>query len=178
MKAWGLLAGLLLAVGAVTSAVAGGEEPSLEGIIQPDLSGRYVRLADLAYPGEEKPRHPRGVLVLNFMASWCEPCQRELPQLLAVWREYKAKGVRLVLLSNDSLQDKSSLVKLVEKMGIECDVLLDPYRLAAKRFGIEGIPHTLVFSREGQLKSRAEGAKPDFETWLRSALDTALDAKP
>jgi len=92
MKAWGLLAGLLLAAGAVTSAVAGGEEPSLEGIIQPDLSGRYVRLADLAYPGEEKPRHPRGVLVVlhvfiglcalasAFVGSW--PWTVRIPMLL------------------------------------------------------------------------------------------------
>ncbi|OQW96198.1 MAG: hypothetical protein BWK77_05900, partial [Verrucomicrobia bacterium A1] len=99
-------------------------------IVLPNLDGKYIYLSNICYPGEEKLRKPRSVVVLNFMATWCGPCKKELPELLAVCREYRDQGVSLFVVSTDSLSKRADLEKLIADFGVDSEVLLDPYRVA------------------------------------------------
>lgn len=149
---------------------------TLPVVVLPERSGQYIRLQDFAYPGAEKPRKPRSVVVLNFMATWCRPCQKELPWFLETVRGFKDQPVRAFLISRDKLSDRAQLDALCEEQGIDVPVLLDPYGVAANRFGVGSIPRSFVFSPEGRLTLWIEGAVTNYHEQLVSGIRRALGA--
>lgn len=167
----------------VQSAFSEVEQPAglrtLPPIVLPSLTGQYVFLSDLCYEGDPRPRKPRSTVVLNFMASWCGPCKKELPELLAAWREVTNQNVRLYLISVDKLADRDKLEQVLKDYKVDCDVLLDPYMKAAERLGIDGsIPQTIVVSPTGQIAARLKGAENGTrEHFLEAIRQSGLPAQ-
>jgi len=116
-------------------------------------------LSDVVAPHRGKP------LVVNFWATWCEPCREELPSLARAWREEKG-GFDVVLVSADSLRLKDSVVPAVLE-GIESPFRCfiesseDPQRfIDAVDPKWEGeLPHTVVYDREGKPVASAAGRR-------------------
>ena len=142
-------------------------------IVLRNLSNEYVFVSNLCYPGPEDSKKPRSVVVLDFMASDCEPCKKEMPAFLKVTREFKEKGVKAFLVSIDPLSKLEDLKKVVQSLGVDCEVLLDPYKVAATKCGVTRIPRTFVLSRERRVVGDL-GAGVDFEKRLRAALERAI----
>ncbi len=63
-----------------------------------DLGRRVVRLSDLAYPGPERPGHPRHVVLLDFFRSDCPPCRGKLPLVVEMHQRMKARGLATLLI--------------------------------------------------------------------------------
>ena len=152
------------------------------------MDGHYVHLGKLYYPGAEKPREPRSVVVLNFMGLKCAPCRRELPLFLEVVRgavqsetlQKSGVGIRYFVVSTDPLSAKEALRAFLAEQGIDPDheVLLDPYRKAAEKFGVNGIPRTFVISPRGRIAADIAGATADYKTTLRKGIVAALKEDP
>lgn len=170
-------AACLFVVGANSSCGKDAKAASLKNvapaIVLRNLSGEYVFLSNLCYPGKEKPRKPRSVVVLNFMASDCVPCLKELPLFLEVVREYKKKAVKAFLVATDPFSKQEDLKKLIKDLKVDCEVLLDPHKVACKKFGIKGIPQTFVLSPTRQIIATF-GSGDDFEKSLRQAIEKSL----
>ena len=152
------------------------------------LDGQYIHLGKLYYPGADKPREPRSVVVLNFMGLKCAPCRRELPLFLEVVRgavqsetlQKSGVGIRYFVVSTDPLSAKEALRAFLAEQGIDPDheVLLDPYRKAAEKFGVNGIPRTFVISPRGRIAADIAGATADYKTTLRKGIVAALKEDP
>ena len=152
------------------------------------LDGQYIHLAKFYYPGAEKPREPRSVVVLNFMGLKCAPCRKELPLFLEVVRgaaksetiQKSGVGFRYFVISTDPLSTKEALRAFLAEQGIDPDseVLLDPYRKAAEKFGVNGIPRTFVISPRGRIAADIAGATADYKTTLRKGIVAALKEDP
>ena len=152
------------------------------------MDGQYIHLAKFYYPGAEKPREPRSVVVLNFMGLKCAPCRKELPLFLEVVRgaaksetiQQSGVGFRYFVISTDPLSTKEALRAFLVEQGIDPDseVLLDPYRKAAEKFGVNGIPRTLVISPRGRIVADIAGAAADYKTTLRKGIVAALKEDP
>lgn len=138
-------------------------------IVLRNMSGEYIFLSHFCYPGKEKPRKKRSVVVLNFMQSDCAPCRKEIPMFLKVVGEYKGKGVKAFLVSTDDISKRDDLKKMLEYLEVNCEVLLDPYKVACKKLGVVGIPQTFVLSPTSQIVAKF-GLADDFETSLREVL--------
>jgi peroxiredoxin len=92
------------------------------------------------------------VVVVNFWATWCPPCRKELPDLEALHKRFAAKGLVILGITDE----KADVVKpFVARQGMTYPVLLDPDRKAGKRFRVEGIPRTLIYGRTGKLAAQA-----------------------
>ena len=107
-----------------------------------DLKGREWKLSDL-----------RGQVVLvNFWATWCPPCRKEIPDLIALSAQFSDQGLVILGISDESA-DK--VAPFVQQYRVPYPVLLDPGRQVNGLFSVEGIPKSFVYNREGKLAATA-----------------------
>ncbi len=136
----------------------------------PTLQGKPLALADL------KGR----VVLVNFWATWCLPCQWEMPLMEKLYQAYKAQGFVVVAISLD--QEGAAVVKpFVEEKKLTYPVLLDPSLKGARQFGLVGVPGTFLVGRDGFLKGITYGPKewdgPEARALIESLLRAAKDSK-
>jgi peroxiredoxin len=107
-----------------------------------DLNGRPWTLKDLK--GK--------VVMLNFWATWCPPCRKEMPDLESLYKQFASQGLLVLGVSDD---DPDKVREFVQKQGTTYPVLLDPGSRVNHLLHIEGIPKTFVFDREGKIVSQS-----------------------
>jgi thiol-disulfide isomerase/thioredoxin len=107
-----------------------------------DLQGRSWTLQAL---------HGKVVLV-NFWATWCGPCRKEMPDLDAVYKRFKDQGLVLLAISDEEV---AKVKQLLAEKNVSYPILLDPGRKVNDLFHIEGIPKSFVYDREGKLVAQA-----------------------
>ncbi|MGH9701426.1 MAG: TlpA disulfide reductase family protein [Candidatus Acidiferrales bacterium] len=120
-----------------------------------DLDGKDVSLASLK--GK--------VVVVNFWATWCEPCQVEIPEMIEFQQKYASRGFTLLGVAMDD-EGKSVVAPFVQKTQFDVDgkkmtmnypIVLGNDDLASKFGGIIGLPTTVVISRDGKVVKRFIG---------------------
>lgn len=109
-------------------------------------------LADLE--GEEwHLQELRGKVVLvNFWATWCPPCRKEMPDLQALFDKYKGKGLIVLSISDE---EAAKVKPFIQAQNITYPVMLDPGRKVHELFQVEGIPKSFVYDREGNLVAQS-----------------------
>lgn len=98
-----------------------------------------------------KDLHGKVVLV-NFWATWCPPCRKEMPDLETLYQRFKDQGL-VVLAISDEATDKVKPFLAARK--VSYPVLLDPGRKVNRLFHIEGIPKSFVYDRQGKLVAQS-----------------------
>jgi Peroxiredoxin len=107
-----------------------------------DLAGKSWTLRDL-----------RGKVVLvNFWATWCPPCRKEMPDLDGLYKKFKDQG--LVILAIDD-EDIAKIKPFLAERPVSYPILLDPGRKVNELFRVDGIPKNFVFDREGKLVAQS-----------------------
>jgi peroxiredoxin len=107
-----------------------------------DLQGKSWHLRDL-----------RGKVVLvNFWATWCPPCRKEMPDLQALSDKYKDQGLVVLSISDEEMAKVSPFIA---EHKISYPVLLDPGRKVNELFQVEGIPKSFVYDRDGKLVAQS-----------------------
>jgi len=107
-----------------------------------DLQGKSWTLREL-----------RGKVVLvNFWATWCQPCRKEMPDLDALYKRFKDQG--LVILAIDD-EDATKIKPFLTERPVTYPVLLDTGRKVNDLFRIDGIPKSFVYDREGKLVAQS-----------------------
>jgi thiol-disulfide isomerase/thioredoxin len=99
------------------------------------------------------------VLVLNFWATWCGPCRREIPDFIQLQDEYGAGGLQIVGIALD--EQGASIVKpFADKFKINYPVVVDAKSEVAAMYGqMNAIPVTIVVDRTGKIRSRQVGMR-------------------
>jgi cytochrome c biogenesis protein CcmG/thiol:disulfide interchange protein DsbE len=87
-------------------------------------------------------------VVLNFFASWCEPCKREAPALEKVWRDYRSQGV--VVLGIDTNDASNDALQFISAHGVTYPTVGGGGGLTAT-YGLQGLPATYVLNRQGHV---------------------------
>jgi len=107
-----------------------------------DLRGRQWKLKELK--GK--------VVLLNFWATWCPPCRKEMPDLEALGKQFEAQGLIVLSITDD---DPEKVKTYIEKQNITYPVLLDAGSRLNKQFLVHGIPKSFLYDRDGKLVSEA-----------------------
>jgi peroxiredoxin len=107
-----------------------------------DLNGKKWSLREL-----------RGSVVLvNFWATWCPPCRKEMPDLEALYRRFAAKGLVILAISDE---DAGKVQPFIAERRFTYPILLDPGRKVNETMRIEGIPQSYVYDRSGRMVAEA-----------------------
>jgi thiol-disulfide isomerase/thioredoxin len=113
------------------------------------------------------------VVVLNFFATYCVPCRRELPSLVAFHDEYSGRGVQVIGVSADGVGDGSKVRRFVKEAGLNFPVWLGANEADMGRFGLRPtLPDTVIIGRDGKVAGRVEGTFDPVE--LRRQVDALL----
>lgn len=136
--------------------------PHIEAL---DLDGKTWRLADLK---------GRAVL-LNFWASWCEPCRAEMPTLQQLADLYG--DAKLLVLAMNFKEAPPTALRFVQRTGLQLPVLLDRDGAIARACGVKVFPSTLLIAPDGQPRQRVRG-ELDWTGSEAGALVEALFRAP
>jgi len=117
------------------------------------------------------------VVLLDFYATWCEPCRRETPHLVALHEKYGAQGLRIVGLNVGGEDDYGQVPEYKKDFGIEYLLAVPDDELVDQLLGDDGnIPQTFVINRQGQLIRHmvgfSEAREPELERLITSALQS------
>lgn len=132
--------------------------------VNPDLTGEFYFARD--YIG-------KGWVLIDFFATWCAPCQEELPELEALYGKYSGKGLSAFLFSVDAEGDE--VVKpFFRQKPTAMTVLIDKYMVTMKRYGVEGIPVVFLVNPQGKIVVRGDGYDPEAIAEMDRVLSEAL----
>ncbi len=96
------------------------------------------------------------VVLIDFWASWCEPCKKELPALEQLTRDYASKGVAVVLINVDKERENAERMALQLKLN-SSQVLLDPSGATAAAYDLPKMPTSFVVDKKGIVRYVNEG---------------------
>jgi peroxiredoxin len=95
------------------------------------------------------------VVLIDFWASWCGPCRKEMPNVVKAYAKFKNKGFEIFGVSLD--QDKSRWVDAIQKDGITWPQVSDLKQWQSsvvRQYNIQGIPYTVLLDREGKILAK------------------------
>jgi len=164
---------LLLAVIIVTACLscsrtekgtAGGNGDAAPAFILSTLKNEKVSLKD--YRGK--------VVLVEFFASWCPPCQMAAPNITSVYEKYKDRGFVALGVSIDEGQNAAQAVRnFIKDYGITYPVLLDDGS-AGRQYQVISIPTSFIIDRQGKLRNKHIGLGPDFADALSKEIEPLL----
>jgi thiol-disulfide isomerase/thioredoxin len=132
----------------VEAAIAAGEIGSrLPELSIKDLQGRQVSSQEL-----------RGkVLLIDFWATWCEPCKKEMPGYQQLLDRYGPKGFAVIGFKFDTMKDVEDPVRFAKRLGVRYPLAVATEDVRQKFGGIEGLPTTMIYDRQGVLREKIIG---------------------
>jgi peroxiredoxin len=164
----GLAAALLADCGGTSGASSPSSAPAAGSGTAPDfelstLAGGHERLSD---------QLGKKVVLIDFWATFCEPCLLALPNLDALYRKYAARGFVVYGVSIDEQSSASRVRAEVSKLGLSFPILLDQdTRVIALYNPRATAPYSVLVGRDGRVLRRQEG----YTGSDRDALDQAID---
>jgi peroxiredoxin len=183
-----LLAGLLWALPARRPGVDGGHHTAHAPALDPfERAGVSELREGHRTPPLRLPRldggvtaldaHRERLVIVNFWATWCEPCTVEMPTLEALWRQYRERGLMVLAVSVDRGAPRALLEPYVARLGLSFPVLLDADMSAARAWRVSGLPATFVVRPGGEAVGMAVGAREWNSAEMRALLEGLLPAQ-
>ena len=149
--------------------------PSLAEREAAKLSGQQIdlTLTDLSGVQQSLAALKGRIVILNFWATYCIPCLKEMPDLAAIQNEFGALGVQVVGVNTDDLENRKKIVQFVKETKVNFPIWLGGSTDHMRRFGLgEALPGTVVIGRDGQVKKVISGVVDRTE--LRKQIEALL----
>jgi peroxiredoxin len=129
-----------------------------------NLAGKTVRLSD--FKGK--------IVLLDFWATWCAPCQEEIPNFVQLQKQYSGRGFTVLGIALDD--DGAAVVKpLAQKLGVNYPLVLGDTQVAARYGGLQAVPTAFLIGRDGRILKTFIGprSKSEWEQTIQMALSPA-----
>jgi len=160
------------ALGAAAPVAAAGELKPLRASLAAgdfaarDLDGAAVRFA--AFGGK--------VVLLNFWATWCPPCRKEMPAMEALHRAYQDRGLVVLAVSQDRVSSRE-VRAYVEGLALTFPVWHDRDGIVGRQYSIPGVPTSFLIGADGRIAYRVLGEYDWASAEARRAVEALLAAR-
>ncbi len=155
-SAWALL--VALAIPATVLAVAPGRPAPTFAVEGKD--GEKLRLEQF-----------RGkVVLLNFWATWCKPCQAELPRLQALYERFEGEGFVVFAINVDNARTRGKARDMAERLGLRFPIGFDPDQRVPALYDLSRMPSSFVIDREGVVRYAHAGFEAQDEALFEAAI--------
>lgn len=135
-----------------------------------DLAGEKVSLKDVL---------GKGPVVVDFWATWCKPCLKELPYVDRIREKYADRGVQVLAVTIDSPKSQSQVRKYIDTHRYGFTVLLDPEQEVFRKLQGKGsIPYVVVLDAEGFIRYQHTGYRPGDENELERVVAELVGEAP
>lgn len=125
-------------------------------------SGKNIKLSEL-----------RGdVVMLNFWASWCGPCRKEMPLLEKIHKKYKKLGFTLIGVNVE--QDTRAAKRYLKDVKVSFPILFDPKNKTSKLYNVSAMPTTILIDRNGNKRFLHKGYKAGYENAYKKEIKKLL----
>jgi thiol-disulfide isomerase/thioredoxin len=148
------------------SGAAASASPSMIGQAGPDftlesLDGKTVHLSDFAGKG----------VLLNFWATWCQPCKIEMPWFAELQKQYGPQGLQIVGIAMDDASPKE-IGEFAHDLGVNYPVLIGKEEVGNAYGGVQFLPATFYIGRDGKVVDKVFGLKgrSEIEDSIKKAL--------
>lgn len=138
-----------------------------EEVMQP--SGQFKQL-NLAEFNSILKSHAGKVVLVNFFATWCPPCRKEVPELISISNEYKDKNLVIIGISVDE-NGEEAVAPFSKQVGFNYPVFLTTSELNSS-FNIDAVPQIFLYDKTGKLIANLKGYVESKE--LKAMIDKLL----
>lgn len=153
-------------------------EKSLAEKQSAEVTGAQIelKLKDLFGSEQSLAQYKGRIVVLNFWATYCVPCRKEMPDLSAIQNEFAALGVQVIGASTDEAEDRPKVLQFIKDVKINFPVWLGATSADTLRFGVgTALPATVIIDKDGKVYKTISGIvnqtdlKKDVEKLLNDA---------
>ncbi|MFN5047175.1 TlpA family protein disulfide reductase [Roseateles sp.] len=131
-----------------------------------------VALPGFEGPGFELAQARGKVVLLNFWASWCEPCRSEMPALELLAQRYEARGLQVLAVNHR--ETDAALRRFLQQMPVDLPILRDADGAVARAYGVRIFPTSVLIARDGRAAFSVIGeldwTGPQARQWIEPLL--------
>lgn len=179
------LGALVATLLAAPSALAAGGEGLKPGTLAPSFMlpvvNSYKETERRFGPGKWTGRveQPKKLVIMSFFATYCEPCKKEMPELVRLYDAYQGDGLGVMLISIDKGDaERDTVVQLAEENKVAFPVLHDRFQVVARRYDAERLPYMLMLGPDGVVKQVHIGYTEELKQNLESEVRAGLGLPP
>jgi len=148
------------------------------GSLVPGMNAQepYFRLKDLSNQWKEYDdlKGPR-LTVIDFWATWCQPCVQAIPHLNTMSALYAERGVAFIGVSVDGPRNQSKISPFIKSMGVSYPILRDINSELMSELNVSAVPTLLIYDSSGKLVHTHEGFRPGDEVLISEMIESSLE---
>ena len=171
-----LLSALFLQLSTL-SAQAAWEQPKLGYRLNPlpqPVEAPNFKLEDIDEYEYDFSEYRGKVVLLNFWATWCPPCRREMPSMERLYKKYQDKDFSVIAVNQMEDEDKIFAFTGALETQLTFNILLDTKSTVSQNYDVRGLPTTYLIDKEGRIRYRAVGGRefdhPKVEKIIQSLM--------
>lgn len=131
--------------------------------------GKRVSLADYL---------DHGPVIIEFWATWCKPCRKEMPHLQALYERYLEQGLSVLAISQDDPRSQPKIGAFLRSQKLTFPILLDGDSRISRLFRVSAVPTTFLVSTEGRIVALHRGYRDGDERILEQEVRELLASEP